>query len=144
MSAYVVDKAHISAILRGAMAVSQGRMHYYHNGQAHELNSSTVDQAGQMLLDECVKSVSYRYSDDAITELPGRTDAEWLVPFTAQIMGRIPEPVELLKLINCYEYQSCEHPGWHESQSHTLTQALTHHAISRLPGYDEAWWDWVA
>lgn len=42
------------------------------------------------------------------------------------------------------EYQSCEHPGWRESEAARFCDALRSHLIARLPGMDEAPWEWTA
>lgn len=117
---------------------------HYHDDR-HMLTSQTANQVGQMLLDENVKSVSYRYDDSGITDLPGRLNAEWLIPFKykSSPFAKTPKAVECLKLISCYEYQSCEHPDWHESEAHAFCQALRHAAIESLPGYDDAPWEWT-
>jgi len=96
-----------------------------------------------MLLDENVRSVSYRYSNTPITNLPGKTDAEYLLPFVFHPILRVPKPVEILKMLDCYEYQSCEHPGWEHSEAKVFCNALRHRAIRLLPGYDEAPWEWT-
>jgi hypothetical protein len=38
-------------------------------------------------------------------------------------------------------YQSCEHPGWEESEARKFCQQLTEGAIARLPGYEAAAWE---
>jgi len=48
--------------------------------------------------------------------------------------------VELIKALHCYEYQSCEHPGWRTSQAHSFCRALERRLIGELPGYDDAPW----
>ena len=137
MSAYVVNKSHINALVLSGLGLV-----WYHEGKRHELTLRSADRVGQMLLDECVKSVSYRYPDDEITELPGPTDAEWLVPFKFNPVVRRPTPVQALKLLDCYEYQSCEHPGWQTSEAKAFCDVLRRNLIHRLPGYDEAPWEW--
>jgi len=146
MSAYIVDKAHINALLRFADAPayhSHSSFTWYHNEEWHELTHETEDAVGQMLLDENVKSVCYRYPDDSITSLPGRTDAEYLMPFKAYPTVNRPTATDALSMIGCYEYQSCEHPEWPESEAKAFCDALTHRAIRRLPGYEDAIRDWM-
>jgi len=115
---------------------------WYHNGERHILDNSTADEVGQMLLDECVKSVCYRYDGSEMTNLPGRIDAEWLIPFKHHFHCHIPTPVQALSIISCYEYQSCEHPEWEASSAKALCDRLRREAIHRLPGYDDAPWEW--
>lgn len=143
MSAFVVSKSHINAMLLTAMCLKYGRrgLTWYHNGEHHELNNDNADQVGQMLLDECVKSMSHRY-DDEITDLPGHTNAEWLIPFKLKYLHRTPKPLEAIKITKCYMYQSCEHPEWEDSEAKTFCEALISSKISELPEYDNAPWEW--
>ena len=143
MSAFVVDKAHINAMVRSGLSVQYRPLHWYHEGQSHALNDDNTSEVGQMLLEECIKSVCHRYDDSEMTDLPGRTDAEYLIPFKFKLSYNPPTPVETLKLISCYEYQSCEHPAWGASEAKTFCDALRHATIGRLPGYDEAPWEWT-
>ena len=112
------------------------------NGEWHELIHGNTDETGQMLLDENIKSVSYRYEDSPMTDLPGRMDGEYLLPFQFHPMGKVPKPIELIKITKCYKYQSCEHDEWEASEAKAFCDALIAHAIRDLPGYDEAPWEW--
>jgi len=143
MSAFVVDKAHINAIILSGLAVHYKPMKWYHAGQWHELNHDNASEVGQMLLDECIRSVGARYEDSDITDLPGRTDAEYIIPFVFKLAYNPPTPVEALKLISCLEYQSCETDDWEASEAYAFCQALRHNTIDRLPGYEEAPWEWL-
>lgn len=142
MSAFVVNKTHINAMLHAGLAVSYRPLTWYYGGTHHELNDLTINAVGQMLLDECVKSVCYRYDDSEMTNLPGRIDAEWLLPFEYHFTYKRPTPVEALKLIDCYAYQSCEHPEWKESEAKSFCDALRSNTIGGLPGYEDAPWGW--
>ena len=50
------------------------------------------------------------------------------------------EPVVVLGALACYEYQSCEHPGWKTSEAYEFCDALRHKMIRMLPGYTRAPW----
>ena len=94
-----------------------------------------------MLLDECVRSVGERYNDSEVTDLPGRSDAEYLIPFKFKLGYNLPAVV-ILKQISCYEYQSCETDDWKDTEAYAFCQSLRHATIDRLPGYEEAPWGW--
>ncbi len=144
MSAFVVGKDHINAMLLSAQHLKYGGrgLTWYHNGEHHELNNDNANQVGQMLLDECIKSVCYRYDDSEITDLPGRTNAEWLIPFEFKYTHRMPKPLEAISITKCYAYQTCEHPEWEASEAKSFCDALIGEKISELPGYDDAPWEW--
>ena len=83
-----------------------------------------------MLRIENEKSVGFRYSE-VIEHCP-------LAPFR---FVRGIEAVQVLKAIQCYRYQSCEHPGWENSDARRWIDRLESDAIANLPGYDDADWE---
>lgn len=118
---------------RGAMMGGRNAVAIYRE----TVNDLTPENAGavlEMLHAENVRSVGYRYDDDP-AGLPGYCgDAPYAwarVPFA-------PDPLVVLKALACYEYQSCEAPGWHESEAFAFCEALRARMIHRLPGFDEA------
>ncbi len=138
MSAFIVPKAHIDALVRSAVlpgpyGFHQGLFHYSHVGETHyaSIHEGEPDRLGRMLLLENVRSVAYRYKEEM--ELPA---------YSYSTPTRTPSVVEGLKLIHCYEYQSCEHPDWPESEAYAFCEALTKALICALPGYEEAPWAW--
>jgi hypothetical protein len=133
MSAFVVTKQHIDAIVTGGLPTrgDTGWIHWsdpVDAGRTHILNQGTADRAGSLLWQENRVSVNRRYHDGDEID----------VIYTFQRLWQ--EPVTVLKLIDCYEYQSCEHPAWEESQAKRLCGQLRKQVISKLPGYDEAPW----
>jgi hypothetical protein len=133
MSAFIVSKAHIDRIVSTA------------NRWRYSDMRMSPDDLGRMLWLENLKSVAYRYPDDRDGDRPGPsglTDdqiAHYRWTPTPELT-----PVEALKAIRCYDYQSCEHPGYETSQARRFVQIFTEEAISRLPGYDRATWEWVS
>ena len=144
MSAFVVNKSHINAMLLSALSRrhGEGGIRWYHNNVHHKLTEENASEVGQILLDECVKSVCYRYDDSGITDLPGPINAEWLIPFKFKYLQRMPKAMEAISITRCYEYQSCEHPEWEASEAHKFCQALISSKIGELQGYDDAPWEW--
>ncbi len=143
MSAFVVDKIHISAILDGARKAGARYNHYfgyYYNKEHKELTPENMNDIGQMLLDENIKSVSHRYEGSYLTDLPGRTDAEYLLPYKHTQQRRF-DIVQYIKFIDCLDYQSCEHPEYKTSEAKCFLDALKESLIGMLPGYDEAKWE---
>ena len=149
MSAFIVSKSHIDAMLRAALAkqllgdVPRWRRPDLGNSFC-KLDYYTADRAGQMLIDENVKSVCHRYGESVASDnLPGPTEAYWRTPYIYRLTNKhTPTPVEALKLISCYEYQSCEAPSWNNSEAYNFCQALREFLIPMLPGYNEAPWGW--
>jgi hypothetical protein len=56
-------------------------------------------------------------------------------------LTREVEPVQVLKAIKCYEYQSCEHPSWEDSEARSWCNHLRLAAIEHLPGFEAAKWE---
>ena len=139
MSAFIINKSHINAMVTLAM---NERLTWYHNGQHHEFKAGNANQVGQMLLDECVHAVSCRYPDDTIASLPGMANAEWIIPFVWVPLCRIPTPVEAIKLIHCYHYQSIEDREFDTTEAAAFCESLEATMINKLPGYEEASWEW--
>ena len=49
-------------------------------------------------------------------------------------------PVEIIKLCDCYDYQSCETRDWETTEAFAICAALRAAAIDSLPGYEDAPW----
>jgi hypothetical protein len=140
MSAYIVDRAHIAYLVHSADSLTRGVFSWF-DGEDHQTMSSPA-AAGQILWDENVKSVQHRYPGENVGCLPGPGLARY--DYGAHQQSAKPvNPVATLKAISCYQYQSCEHPGWATSSAKRFTDTLRLTAIRALPGYDEAAWEVV-
>lgn len=142
MSAYIVDREHVSYLVHAAMSrrIVGGHSPLYWNGG--KLACGDYEEArrvGQMLWDECIRSVSYRYPNESRDTLPGPIGETFEYEHGPD-MWQDFDPVQVLKALRCYAYQSCEHPEWRASEAHAFCKALEAHAISALPGYEEAVW----
>jgi hypothetical protein len=173
MSAFIVSKEHIDAMVRVGIAgpsdpheirpdrawhgvswfTSDPRAIAYDGSNPtayfggldairRELRSETAEATGAMLVAANVASVQHRYSEPG-DDLPGPVVKYWTRPYVAPVIFRrqLPTAVEALKLIACYEYQSCEPPTWDGSEAQRFCDALRHALIGALPGYAEAPWE---
>ena len=149
MSAYVVDENHIRFMVEAATCRSLGSMHdgglrWYHGETLHELrllDSDGATAAGQMLWDENVRSVKHRYPDCSDDTLPGPIGCSFVYEHGNRPRLRPIDPVAVLKACDGYEYQSCEHPEWEQSEAKAFIDELRSRAIHSLPGYDDAAWE---
>lgn len=166
MSAYIVNRDHIDAMVTLALygtrtgpitwfAGDPEAIEWPGTDRAHEyfaavdairrtIRPGDLDRAhevGRMLALENAASVLYRYPNhDNGDYVPAWTTYgtyEWS-PLTP-----CPSPVEGLKLLDCYEYQSCEHPAWSDSEARRFCESLRRALIASLPGYGEAPWEWT-
>lgn len=167
MSAFIVNKTHLDYLITAGLTLSRrhGALGWftptddppdapthqrgepwgpgavaYAQTRHRELTDATADQVGAMLAAENRRSVDHRYDENELEEFyvftryPGSGDR-------GSVGSPRLEPVQILKALSCYEYQSCEHPEWEQSEAHDFCQALRHAAINALPGYDDAAWE---
>ena len=159
MSAFIVSKAHIDAMVQAGLSYGMPHRHNgplcwhieqpegedYERGEPwgptavenikrrrRELTRETANQVGAMLWAENRLSVDHRYDENEIEPGP------YVFRHSASV---VTSPVAILKAINCYEYQSCEHPEWETSEAHAFCEALTGAMVQSLPGYEAAEWE---
>ena len=128
MSAFIIGNEHITAMLQITAPQYPGDgSSYYYNGAAFPFGGHSTE-IGQKLVDENYRSVNYRYDEDSqpheFKYTPRRS-------FT---------PVEIVKLCDCYNYQTCETPDYKHTEAWAIVNALRERAIHRLAGYDDAPW----
>ena len=152
MSAWIVSKEHIDALVSAALVVAQENRSSFRwadadGNHSHELTYTDTERAtqvGKMLWAENLASINARYVDtiDHPENCPGPNDFEGVSTVDKYRFTRTPRipPVAILKAISCYEYQSCEHDEWKTSQALQFCESLTGSMIGLLPGYDEAPW----
>ena len=153
MSAFEVSGTHIDALVSAALQRIGGSALSWHHGEIpatlpgemlpgaedylaacqrtrREVNFENAETWGATLLAENRASVNHRYHED-----------EFEAPYTfTMIQGRL-NPVAILKALNCYEYQSCEHPEWKASEARSFCEALSARTVRMLPGYEDAAWE---
>lgn len=91
---------------------------------------------------ENIRSVSARYPQDTWETLPGPIVKDLALLVTDRDFAELSNtnPVTILKLCDCLEYQSCETEDWEETPAHELLQRIRKAAIRTLPGYEDAPW----
>lgn len=157
MSAFIVSKRHVDALVEAGLRpeYAGARFSWYHDAERHELTLSNADEVGAMLWAENVRSVEHRYEHvvEAGESLPGTYQLEtiapgiepievpeWVGEYRYDMRTRQLDPVAVLKLVQCFDYQSCEHDDWRESSAFAYCQTLKDKLIGMLPGYDAAKW----
>jgi hypothetical protein len=140
MSAWIVSRQHIdvmvdAAIRRGLVEPSQ------------------ADEVGRMLWKENLASVAHRYPRDKDGERPGPTDFRDADVETYTFTPLPKEIVDVWDLnpdgalrvtVDCYDYQSCEHPGWRGSAAHALCCRLRELAGGSREYDERIPWRWEA
>jgi len=113
VSAYIVDRAHIDVLVQGL-------------AESEIVTEVDPDELGRILWRENLASVAYRYPNDGDGERPGPMDFRDNDVET-YIYRRPTKPISrgaLMAAVECYDYQSCEHPGWRISQARTWAHDL--------------------
>lgn len=127
MSAFIVTDTHINALVRYA---SRHKITVAYGNPTMRLNVSAHEQeVAQLLIDENIKSVNYRYSEAETSLIEYDRGAPIL------------SAIEAIKAAQCLRYQSCEHSDFEESIAFKLIEAIISDAIPRLEGYESASWD---
>jgi hypothetical protein len=126
MSAFIVTDTHINALVRYA---SRHKITVAYGNPTMRLNVSAHEQeVAQLLIDENIKSVNYRYSEAETSLIEYDRGAPIL------------SAIEAIKAAQCLRYQSCEHSDYEESIAFKLIEAIISDAIPRLEGYESASW----
>jgi hypothetical protein len=106
VSAWMVSKAHIDVLVQGL-------------AESETVTDVDPDELGRILWRECLASVAYRYPNDGDGERPGPVDFRDndVETYTYRRPAKKVGLGGLMTAIECYDYQSCEHPGWTTSQA---------------------------
>jgi hypothetical protein len=120
VSAWIVSQAHIDVLV---LAGVQYATPYDVSADLRRgPNPTGLTAAGVDLWAQNHRSVNFRY--DERTEPPA---------FTAPTAEVILDPVAVVKAIDCYVYQSCEHPGWTDSRAAAYCRRLRAAIMENLP-----------
>lgn len=132
MSAFHVSATHIGAIARAATSTRRGDVRVPPDC-LDEFGTPDFGKVFAALANENARSVAYRYSEEP--EPVQSIGREGVYPLAWQ------KPCGwLLKVLDCYEYQSCEHPDWEGSHVKRMIDDLRAASWRRAPGYEETPW----
>lgn len=149
MSAYIVDRKHILYLVSAAMSRQLGNCDFswWNESTGGRIyiragDYSTAAEAANMLWRENIASVSARYPNESSATLPGPIGENFVIG-SRDLQAALWVDFDLaqvLKACDCYEYQSCEHPGWKTSDAKAFIDALRNKAWHSVPGYSNAAW----
>ena len=123
MSAFLCNAYHINALANWA-AMPRERFSYFWNGERHfPTDAHTI---AQILHGQNLRSVNARYNEDNDVDIERDRFAPDITP------------VQVIKAVNCLQYQSCETDDWPETEAYAICQAIIDRAIRHLPGYEAA------
>jgi hypothetical protein len=138
VSAWIVARAHIDVLILAGVQFGVA----YEPGASDPIVPAELAIAGADLWAENHRSVNCRYGEDS--EPPA---------YPAPTAEVVLDPVAVVKAIDCFAYQSCEHAGWDASPAADYCARLRAAALACLPlepgdpagrgypvGYDDALW----
>ncbi len=131
MSAYIVDRNTIVYMVKAAEHVDM----YWNGVQMKRCQDTQFIDVAQMLWDENIKSVQYRYPDcaNSLDNAPGPIGEDFKITYkdASAVYGSF-DNWTIISACNEYAYQACEHPGWEQSESCRFVETLKSCAIRRL------------
>lgn len=149
MSAFMCSPLHIARLV-----VAGTRVQYQHASPClarvtidgklqpiwlHRTNRPDLQLAVERLREGNARAMRDRYGAEAAAETAPLDD--YLAMLSRLLENSITvDPVEALKLLDSYVYQTCEYRRYERHDSHRIVEALRHHLIRCLPGYEEADW----
>jgi len=138
MSCYIIDKKDMKKIVLAfrKFAANQHTSQVRIPGDEDYSDLTeieTMNRVGQILVDQNYRSYNHRYDDGLEPEVFEITGND--LKYTKRLT-----PVEALKALASYDYQSSETPDYEETAACKLADIIRHYAIEALPGYDDAKW----
>lgn len=141
MSSYMVDDATVNAIAAWAHdtgwrpenigpGATKGEQWDHAQGREDRRGEMLQQTIGRVLLLANACGQRDRYGDDELARA-----AEYSYNYR-----HCPNPVHILKVCQCFDYQACEWRGYHGSLAEAIVRWVRNAAITKLPGYDDAPW----
>jgi hypothetical protein len=159
MSAYICDPEHHKALAAWAASrpapkypgdcTQRVNPVYLRDETAKQLDPYDVEAVASFfantLYQENIRSVWARYPDEKWESLPGPSvkPDSLTVTYTEAKRNWYLKPIDILKMCDGLEYQSCETSDWRETLAYNLLTRIRHAAIAELPGYEEAPWEYT-
>ncbi len=148
MSAFVVEKELIDFLLsfmassRDAQVFVRSRTHWVRDWYAiadHATGEREIDRIGHILHAENVRSVNHRYRQDDRPD-----DYRFEEHGAALALQGTALAAQLVKAVDCLDYQSCETNDWEQSDAWRILQDIRARIWKTVPGfvaaYDAAKW----
>ena len=158
MSAFVVSPEHIKELATYAVGKKYGSMRVdprylsYHVSMelSEQLKTTLTDRDiatiySGVLYSENLRSVFHRYDDcKTIEELPGLVEKPASIEITMSdiVYRKVRNPVHIIKMCHCLNYQSCETENWEKTDAYQIIQSIINSATRDLPGYEDAPWEY--
>ena len=159
MSAHILDPEAIGLLAASVLAYRAITTHYDHSivdpvvnpvVDPVESQRELVKKIAQDLAKENIRSVACRYPNDVSGQRPGPCLSDENIVLASALYAEHffdisyarsqVEDLQILRLINAYDYQACETSDWTSTPQYEQLQWLKDAVIRDMPGYDEAQW----
>lgn len=133
MSAFLLDDKNYNYLLSVIRDRTSRKGLVYSQLMQFDLkNDEHLAHMGNILKSQNVRSLNARYPKSP-TELVS-------FEFKYKHQNETNYVMTALKILSCYEYQSCESDDWYDSVAYKLVNVLRARLVSTLPGYEDAPW----
>jgi hypothetical protein len=120
VSAFLCSARHLSALANATRALSRSYVRSLVPIGANWLQQPEEEEVFNVLFEANMDSLKARYPD-----APHLSD-HWCGTYTYLVTQPVPAAVAVLKLVQCYEYQACEHDGERGMEALPGTQRSLH------------------
>lgn len=129
MSAYILGDDNFDAILTACRLHFRAR-HMFINDEAFDFDHVLhLNKIGNILKNQNCKSVNARYNESEVAD-----------PYKFRGVTKLYNPVQLLKILDCYDYQACETNDYGQTAAYKIVKYIRKNLIKILPGYNDAKW----
>jgi|TARA_R110002153_G_scaffold227242_1_gene380017 hypothetical protein len=119
MSSYIVDKKHIEQIVLYVYKLKGiDSLNYYHNKERVQFETMG-SVAHELSLANC-ESVNYKYDEN---------NKPFFFDDLAIDSLKVKNPLQVIQLIRCLEYQSFDNPDYKNSLAYSILKTITDHIV---------------
>lgn len=138
MSAFILEDDTIDLLVTaGTMGSRDNGLRLYFAGEVIAYSKyEDTDLVGTILKTANYESVNYRYQEN--TEV-----GTYNYRTVGDIGGALIPWGQVLKSLDCYEYQSCEHPEWETSLAKAICSAIRRKVCRAIADETETEWVWT-
>lgn len=154
MSAFICGSDHIKALAVFAVGRRHGSQrvapeYFRHDGGDEHMfgrpDAEIATYYANIMYCENIRSVQVRYPSDSFENLPGPCEKAELLTVTnrdvCELAGML-KPIDIIKMCDCLEYQSCESDDWQTTLAYRLLLRIRRAAWHSIPEYENAPWEW--
>jgi hypothetical protein len=137
MSAYLTNPDHIAAIVSWYDHVNNSSWHCYNLITREQVlfagvKEPSVSQAAIMLGSANAASIKARYPDNPRMIIDLSLYLKECSEKAKRVLPPVYDPVSIINMIRCLDYQSCEVSKWQETNAYWILQMIKNHALMKL------------